>query len=169
MVPRSRSQTFLTFLSPSKDEDADVRFPNSVYGNNVKTSLDAEANSNVQCIRWHFSEGWLYDFESRNTYKRAAAPQHATHPRFRRSCVAHVSLMCRKSPFILPDIGWRVDSCDLTSGQRSTAQRISGIRRAPTLIACICTNSARRKTDSQRKRFSSDLSLPLRYPRAPLL
>ena len=34
MVPRSRSQMFLTFVSKSKDQDADVAFPNSVYGKN---------------------------------------------------------------------------------------------------------------------------------------
>ena len=36
----------------------------------VKTSLDAEANSNVQHVRWHFSEGWLHDFKK---------PKHTTH------------------------------------------------------------------------------------------
>ena len=36
------------------------------------TSLDAGANSNVQYIRWHFSEGWLYDFEKP---KHTNAPQ----------------------------------------------------------------------------------------------
>ena len=62
MVPRSRSQIFLTFVSPPKYQDADERFSNSVHG---KTdSRCAEANSNVQCIRCHyFSEGWLHDFE----------------------------------------------------------------------------------------------------------
>ena len=30
MVPRSRSQMFLTFVSPPKDQDADVRFLSSV-------------------------------------------------------------------------------------------------------------------------------------------
>ena len=35
MVPRSRSQMFLTFVLPPKDQDADVAFPNSsVYGKN---------------------------------------------------------------------------------------------------------------------------------------
>ena len=75
MAPRSRSQMFLTFASPPKDQDTDVRFPNCVYGNNE--SRDAEDNSNIQYIRWHFSEGWLYDFE-KPKHTRAAAPQHAT-------------------------------------------------------------------------------------------
>ena len=44
VVPRSRSQMFLTVVSPPKDQDTDVRFPNSVM---VKTSLDTEANGNV--------------------------------------------------------------------------------------------------------------------------
>ena len=40
----------------------------------VKTSLDAEVNSNVQYIRWHFSEGWLYDFEKpKHTQTRRSA------------------------------------------------------------------------------------------------
>ena len=40
----------------------------------VKTSLHAEANSNVQYIRWHFSEGWLYDFEKpKHTQTRRSA------------------------------------------------------------------------------------------------
>ena len=44
----------------------------------VKQSLVAEANSNVQYIRWHFSEGLLYDSKIRHTHKRTASPQHAT-------------------------------------------------------------------------------------------
>ena len=40
----------------------------------VKTSLDAEANSNVQYIRRHFSERWLYDFEKpKHTQMRRSA------------------------------------------------------------------------------------------------
>ena len=39
MVPRSRSQMFLSFVLPPKDQDADVRFPNSVYGNDESTSV----------------------------------------------------------------------------------------------------------------------------------
>ena len=38
----------------------------------LKTSLDAEANSNVQYFRWHVLEGWLYDFENP---KHTNAPQ----------------------------------------------------------------------------------------------
>ena len=45
---------FLAFVSTPKDQDADVRFPNSVYGSNEST-VDAEANSNAQYIRWHIS------------------------------------------------------------------------------------------------------------------
>ena len=40
----------------------------------VKTSLDAEANSAVQYIRWHFSEGWGNDFEkAKHTQTRRGA------------------------------------------------------------------------------------------------
>ena len=67
---------FLTFVSPPKDHDVDLRFLNSVYG---KTNLDAEANSNVRYIRWHFLAWWLYGFEKpKHTQKRRSAPQHAT-------------------------------------------------------------------------------------------
>ena len=47
MVPRSRSQMSLGFVSPPNDQNADVRFP---AGCKVKTSLDAEANSTVRYI-----------------------------------------------------------------------------------------------------------------------
>ena len=71
MVPQSSSQIFLIFISSPKDQDANVTLPNSVYG---KTSLDVEANSNVQYIRWHFSEAWLYDFEKpKHTQTRRSA------------------------------------------------------------------------------------------------
>ena len=59
---------FPTFVLPPKDQDADVRFLNSVW---KKSSLDAEANSNDQYIRWHSSERWLFDFE---------IPKHTTAP-----------------------------------------------------------------------------------------
>ena len=40
----------------------------------VKTSVDAEANSNVQYIRWHFSDVWLHDFEKpKRTQTRRSA------------------------------------------------------------------------------------------------
>ena len=48
----------------------------------VKTSLDAEANSNVQYVRWHLlSEGWLYDFEKpkRTQARRSATTRHTDH------------------------------------------------------------------------------------------
>ena len=38
----------------------------------------AEANSNVQYIRWHFCGGGCTIPKTRNTHKCAAAPQHAT-------------------------------------------------------------------------------------------
>ena len=69
MVSRSRSQMFLTFVSPPEDQDTKVTFPNSVYGKNEST-VDAGANSNVQYIRGHLSEGWLYDFEKPKRARR---------------------------------------------------------------------------------------------------
>ena len=71
LVPRSRSQMFPTFVSLPKDQDADVRFSNSVL---VITSLDAEAISNVQ-YRWQCYRDGCMSLKSQNTC--AAAPQHA--------------------------------------------------------------------------------------------
>ena len=69
MVPRSRSQMFQTFVSPPKDQEADVGFPNSVYGENA-----SRCRSWQQCSIYSlaFSEGWLYDFEK---------PKHTQTPR----------------------------------------------------------------------------------------
>ena len=64
---------FLTFVSPPNDKDAIVRFSNSVNGNNVKTSLDAEVNSNVQYIRWHFQKGCWMILKSRKSQTRRSA------------------------------------------------------------------------------------------------
>ena len=50
----------LTFVSPPKDQNADVRFPNSVYGKN-----ESRCRSSQQCSMYSldFLEGWLYDYE----------------------------------------------------------------------------------------------------------
>ena len=69
----------------------------------VKTSLDAEVKTNVQCMRWHFLEGWLYDFEKpKHTQTRRSA---TTRYRPWRSRCARVKLqMLGKWPRGLPHL-----------------------------------------------------------------
>ena len=71
MVPQSRSQMFLTFVSPPKDQDADVRFPNSVYGKNESRCRSQQQRSIYSLA---FSEGLWYDFEKpKHTQTRRSA------------------------------------------------------------------------------------------------
>ena len=70
MVPRSRPKMFLTLVSPPKDQDADVRFPNSVYGKN-----ESRCTSLQQCSikSLAFFRGVVVRFRKAET--RTNAPQ----------------------------------------------------------------------------------------------
>ena len=45
----------------------------------AKRSLDAEANNNVQYIRWQFLEGWLNGFEKPKHTQTRCSAHHATY------------------------------------------------------------------------------------------
>ena len=70
MVPRSRSQMFLTFVSPPKDQDADVAFPNSVYGKN-----ESRCRSQLQCSLYSLAFFRRVVVRFRNSETHTNAPQ----------------------------------------------------------------------------------------------
>ena len=78
------------------------------------TSLDAEANSNVQYTRWHFSEGWLYEVEK---------PKHTQTPRS--ATTRHVQTM----------------TIEVREGQAAAARQMSqgaAISSQITAVLCVC-------------------------------
>ena len=100
MVPRSRSQMLLTFVSPPKDQGADVRFPNTVYGNN-----ESKCRSQPQCsiFSWAFFRGVAVRFRKAETHTKRRSARTRYRP-WRSRCARIKRQLHDKWPRGLPHI-----------------------------------------------------------------